>query len=488
MRYQNPILYGDYSDPDVIRVGEDYYMVSSSFTYLPGIPVLHSGDLVHWRLINYVVKSLPSARYGAPAHQCGTWAPSIRYHKGTYYVYVCLPDEGLFAFTTKHPADDWEAHYMMDVTGWIDPCPFWDEDGSAYLLHAFSFSRVGIKSILYLHRMRPDGLEILDSGKMVYDGGAENVTTEGPKMYKRDGAYYILAPAGGVTNGWQLAMRSASPYGPYEVRRVLEQGKTAVNGPHQGGWVDTPFGEDWFIHFQDVGVYGRIPHLQPVRWADGWPVIGDNGAPVSSCKAPKTSHRTEPFIPTSDEFKGELNLAWQWQANPRKEWHEMTDNGLRLFTAQAPSLFEAGQFLSQLMQSFAFEMDVRLTLHPDTDSGCAGVAVMGYTCHYAALFPGEIRLVRGVTETKSRHDPIAVRETVLERLPYAGDTVFLKMRIAGGRVRFFCGEDGKAYRRLSGEAALSRGGWTGARPGIFAMSREPSTGYADFAFCRFANL
>ncbi|MFH1879380.1 MAG: family 43 glycosylhydrolase, partial [Bacillota bacterium] len=144
MRYQNPILYGDYSDPDVIRVGEDYYMVSSSFTYLPGIPVLHSGDLVHWRLINYVVKSLPSARYGAPAHQCGTWAPSIRHHSGTYYVYVCLPDEGLFAFTAKHPADVWEAHYVMDVTGWIDPCPFWDGDGSAYLLHAFSLSRVGV--------------------------------------------------------------------------------------------------------------------------------------------------------------------------------------------------------------------------------------------------------------------------------------------------------------------------------------------------------
>ncbi len=263
-------------------------MVSSSFTYLPGIPVLHSRDLVHWRLINYVVRSLPFARYDTPAHKCGTWAPSIRYHEGLFYVYVCLPDEGLFAYTAANPADLWEAHYCKDVTGWIDPCPFWDDDGSAYLLHAFAASRAGIKSILYLHRMSADGLHILDNGTMVFDGGTENETTEGPKMYKRNGLYYILAPAGGVATGWQLAMRSASPYGPYEVRRVLQQGRSAVNGPHQGGWVDTPYGEDWFIHFQDVGVYGRIPHLQPVRWVDGWPEMGDGGEPCACPRSPQS--------------------------------------------------------------------------------------------------------------------------------------------------------------------------------------------------------
>ena len=485
MQYTNPILKGDYSDPDVIRVGADYYMISSSFTYLPGIPVLHSRDLVHWRLINYVVRSLPFARYAVPVHKCGTWAPSIRYHDELFYVYVCLPDEGLFAYTTANPADPWEAHYVKDVTGWIDPCPFWDTDGSAYLLHAFAGSRAGIKSILYLHRMSADGFTILDNGKLVFDGGLENVTTEGPKMYKRNGLYYIFAPAGGVPHGWQLAMRAASPYGPYEIKRVLQQGETPVNGPHQGGWVDTPSGEDWFIHFQDAGVYGRIPHLQPVRWADGWPVMGSEGEPVPAHEAPQTSETTEPAIPTSDSFDGKLNLAWQWQANPNPAWYRFTDQGLRLYAAQAPSLFAAGQFLSQLMQSFQFTMEVCLTLHADTENTRAGIAVMGYTYHYIALFAGELRLVRGTATEHGRHAPAEVAETVLERSPYTLDTIYLQLRIDNGQARFFFSADGNDYQSIGPSVPLACGGWTGARPGLFALSREPSAGYADFAYCRF---
>ncbi len=485
MQYENPILQGDYSDPDVIRVGEDYYMVSSSFTYLPGIPVLHSTDLVHWRLINHVVRSLPFARYDRPAHQCGTWAPSLRYHNGTYYVYVCLPDEGLLAFTAGHPAQAWEMHYVKDVTGWIDPCPFWDEDGTAYLLHAVAASRIGLKSLLFLHRMRPDGLEILDHGRLVFDGGQENPTTEGPKMYKRNGLYYILAPAGGVVNGWQLALRSAAPYGPYECRRVLSQGSTQINGPHQGGWVDTSFGEDWFVHFQDVGIYGRVPHLQPLRWEDGWPVIGNGGEPVRVYEAPKTRLLCEPDIPTSDPFRGMLSPAWQWQANPRGEWAKFTDQGLRLFAAQAPSLFEAGQFVSQLMQRYAFTMETRLTLRAAQDSDCAGIGVMGYTYHYLALCKGELRLVRGTAQARGRFQPPLAEETVLERQPWAGDTACLQMRIENGFARFAASADGRVYTPVGEDAPLTAGGWTSARPGLFAMSREPSAGYADFAYCRF---
>ena len=487
MQYSNPILQGDYSDPDVIRVGEDYYMISSSFTYLPGIPVLHSTDLVHWRLINYVARSLPFSRYDQPAHQCGTWAPSLRYHEGTFFVYVCLPDEGLLAFTAKHPALEWEPHIVKDVTGWIDPCPFWDEDGCAYLLHAVAASRIGLKSLLFLHRMRPDGLEILDTGTLVFDGGQENPTTEGPKMYKRNGWYYILAPAGGVAGGWQLALRGKTPYGPYEYRRVLAQGATDINGPHQGGWVDTPFGEDWFLHFQDAGVYGRVPHLQPVRWKDGWPLIGRGGEPVRTHEAPKTRMRTEPDIPTSDEFQGRLNLAWQWQANPRSDWAAFTERGLRLFAAQTPSLFEAGQFLSQLMQRFAFTMETRLTLRAAGEDDCAGVGMMGYTYHFLALYPGELRLVRGHAQARGRFLPPLVTETALERLPWADETAFLQLRVENGRVRFAASSDGSVFTPVGESAPMTAGGWTSARPGIFAMSKQASAGYADFAYCRFSD-
>lgn len=350
MQYTNPILKGDYSDPDVIRVGQDYYMIASSFTYLPGIPLLHSRDLVHWRHVNYVVDRLPFARYDRPAHKCGTWAPSIRFHDGLFYVYVCLPDEGLFAYTAKDPLGRWDAHYVQDVCGWIDPCPLFDEDGRAYLLHGFAGSRAGIKNILYLHEMSSDGLRILDEGRMVYDGAAHgDTTTEGPKIYKRDGMYYILCPAGGVKTGYQLALRAESPYGPYARKVVLEQGDTAVNGPHQGGWVDTGRGEDWFIHFQDVEEYGRITHLQPVHWVDGWPEMGVNGQPVRCHAAPTTEiWDEEAAVAMSDNFADGLGLQWQWQANPRMEWYEAAASGVRLHAAPARSLFEAGNFLSQI--------------------------------------------------------------------------------------------------------------------------------------------
>src|SRR5882757_479455 len=124
--------------------------------------------------------------------------------------------------------------------------------------------------------MSPDGTKLLDDGTILIDGHKDDPTLEGPKLYKRLGYYYVFAPAGGVPTGWQVVFRSKNIYGPYERRVVLAQGKTAVNGPHQGAWVQTEEGEDWFLHFQDQGAYGRVVHLEPMHWRDGWPVIGED--------------------------------------------------------------------------------------------------------------------------------------------------------------------------------------------------------------------
>ncbi len=484
MQYTNPILKGDYSDPDVIRVGSDYYMISSSFTYFPGIPLLHSRDLVHWRLINYVAPSLALPGYDAPRHKRGLWAPSLRYHAGLFYVYVCTPDEGLFAYTAEDPRGAWQAHHVKDVTGWIDPCPLWDDDGQAYLLHAFAGSRAGIKSILYLHRMSPDGLEILDTGRMVFDGGAQNETTEGPKFYKHDGLYYILAPAGGVATGWQLAMRSANIYGPYEICRVLEQGDTPVNGPHQGGLIDTPSGQSWFIHFQDVGVYGRIPHLQPVNWVDGWPIMGEGGKPVAQHDVPDTGCVDDGVIPTSDDFTGVTpGLQWQWQANPNPAWYQMQRPGLRLYAAPAPSLFGAGQFLSQLMQAYDFSWTTRVTASFAHAGDRAGLAMIGYHYAYLALSAGEVVLMHGHAVEKSLRVPEVVTETRAWGLPWKADTAYLRMRVREGVATFFVSADGEDYIQIGEPFELTCGGWTGARPGIFCANfAGESGGYADFAF------
>ncbi len=468
MRYTNPILMADYSDPDVIRVGEDFYMVSSSFTYIPGIPVLHSRDLVHWELIGYAADHLPFPRYERPAHRCGTWAPSLRWRNGMFYVYVCLPDEGLLAYTTEDPAGKWECHYVRDVTGWIDPCPLFDDDGQVWLIHAEAASRAGIGNILFLHRMTSDGFRVQDKGRIVYDGNAHGDTTvEGPKMYKRDGTYWILCPAGGVKNGYQLALRSDRIEGPYERRVVLSQGKSRTNGPHQGGLVDDGHGREWFIHFQDKDAYGRVTHLQPVDWSDGWPVMGRRGTPVMGGQSDLAPVPLE--IAASDDFGKGIGLQWQWQANPRPAWYRALKPGLRLYAFPAENLFRAGNFLSQLMHYRDFDMDVPIRMHGQ-EGDSAGVGIMGYSYYAISLGMGRVTLRSGTAQEISRWVPERVNETVLAQIAWTQDTISFRMRIRNGNVSFFFGEGPHSLRPMGMEYPIACGGWTSARPGIFAMN------------------
>ena len=229
----------------------------------------------------------------------------------------------------------------------IDPCPLWDDDGQVYLVHAFAGSRAGIKSIIVINKLNKEGTKVIDEGKLVYDGHEKDPTIEGPKLYKRNGYYYIFAPAGGVSTGWQLVLRSKNIYGPYERRVVMDQGNTNVNGPHQGAWVTTQTGEDWFLHFQDKGVYGRVVHLEPMKWKNNWPVIGDwlkmemEKASLYWCIK---SQMLEKHIllrllrKAMSSMAKTLGLQWQWMANPQPYWY-FTDPAkgvLRLFSTEMP--------------------------------------------------------------------------------------------------------------------------------------------------------
>ena len=322
--YRNPILYADYSDPDVIRVGDDFYLVASSFNAAPGLPILHSRDLVNWTIIGHALQRQPPFDvFSKPQHGNGVWAPAIRYHNQTFYIFYPDPDYGIYMIKAKDPAGPWSEPLLIKAAkGWIDPCPFWDDDGKAYLVSAFARSRAGIKSILVVSRMNEEGTKLLDDGVLVFDGHEQDPTVEGPKLYKRNGYYYIFAPAGGVETGWQLALRSKNIYGPYERRVVLAQGKTTINGPHQGAWVETQSGESWFIHFQDKGAYGRVVHLQPMKWVNDWPVMGADGEPVMTHRKPNVG-RTYPITTPadSDEFsEHRIQMQWQWSANPESNW------------------------------------------------------------------------------------------------------------------------------------------------------------------------
>ncbi len=339
--YQNPVLYADYSDPDAIRVGDDYYMIASSFTNVPGIPVLHSRDLVNWRVINYVLDRLPEYRYINPQHGSGVWAPAIRYYEGEYFVFFPMPDEGIYMCRTSNPYGTWSRPLMvMHEAGVIDPCPFWDDDGRLYLVTGVSGARKGYNSVLRLTELDPESFRPVSDTKIIYDGrNTIYETIEGPKVHKKDGYYYIFAPAGGVKGGFQAVLRAERIEGPYEIRVVMRQGKGRTNGPHQGAWVDTVKGQDWFLHFQDVYACGRIVHLQPMRWRDGWPVIGRAvegetwGEPVDVYTKPEAGVR--PYGPCepehSDEFEKEtLSFMWQWNANPSESWYSLEPQNSRI--------------------------------------------------------------------------------------------------------------------------------------------------------------
>lgn len=323
--YTNPIIFCDYSDPDVIRVGDDYFLVASSFNFTPGLPILMSKNLVDWKLVNYAAENIPVARYQFPQHAQGIWAPSFSYHNGYYYIIVGIPDEGIFVTQAENILGKWSPlKKVLSAKGFIDPFLFWDDDGKAYVYHAYAKSRCGFNSKIGILDFDEKTFRCTGEDRFIFDGTETQPTIEGPKVYKKNGYYYIFAPAGGVTDGWQTVLRSKNPEGPWEERVVLHEGKSEVNGPHQGALVETTFGESWFIHFQERGIFGRITHLEPVQWQNDWPLIGTSvkngivpGEPVKRWKSPKAKKGIisgKTGLKSVRAFDG-VSLDWQWSGN-----------------------------------------------------------------------------------------------------------------------------------------------------------------------------
>ena len=490
--YRNPIILADYSDPDVIRVGEDYYLVASSFNCTPGLPILHSRDLVNWTIVGHALERLPLRRYDEPIHGGGVWAPAIREHGGRFYIFFPLVDEGIFVVTAANPAGPWsEVRCVAEGAGLIDPCPLWDDDGRAYLVHAYAFSRTGIKHRLRVCPMAPDGSRLLGEGKVVFDDPARYPGMEGPKFLKKDGYYYILAPAGGVSGGWQTALRSRDIYGPYEDKIVLEQGGSAVNGPHQGALVDTPSGEWWFVHFSDAGPYGRIVHLQPARWEGGWPLMGEDrdgngiGEPVLRHAKPNVGRQYPAAIPqTSDEFEGQrLGLQWQWHANGRAEWYSLSARPGRLrLNAQAAEggdFAQAGNLLCQKFPARAFVAETRVEMDTTRGEVQAGLIVTGGEHAALILQPAE----------QGAKLSLRVNGAEVFSRALAGRGARLGVEVLdGGLCRFAYAEgDGAALQAVGPEFQVVKGKWIGAKVGLFCLtSAKRADGHADFEYFRFS--
>jgi beta-xylosidase len=462
--YRNPILKSDYSDPDAIRVGDDFYLVASDFHFM-GMQVLHSKDLVNWRVINQIYPRLTiDPKYdNMKAYGEGTWAPSIRYHDGEFYVFVCTPQDGLFMWHTKDPAGKWsDTVTVKAVAHWEDPCPLWDDDGQAYLVHSLK----GAGPII-VNKMSPDGTRLLDDGVKVYEGK----TAEGPKFYKRGGWYYISLPEGGVATGWQTVLRSKNVYGPYERREVLPAGS-----PHQGGIVELASGEAWFLSFKSSGFLGRIVYMQPVTWGDdGWPVFGDHGQPVDRWKKPSVA-ATQPIErpQMSDEFDAsELSTIWQWNHNPVDDHWSLSERPgwLRLKALPAAPLSSARNTLTQKLWDDHGTIDVHLDASRMTDGQRAGFTFMS---------GNKFGWVGVEQENGSRH--IAWDGGEGPALASSNE-VWLRGSYDGDEAHLFYSLDGKNFTDTGVTFTLRFAFWKGARIGVFSYGADG--GAADFDYIRY---
>jgi len=475
--YANPILLGDYSDPDVIRVGKKYYMVCSEFHFM-GMPVLESEDLVNWKIISQVYRKLDFDGYGNMSkYGEGSWAPAIRHHNGTFYIYFCSPNEGLFVATSTNPTGPWDTQLIKKVSGWEDPCPLWDDEtNTAWLGH----SKLGGGPII-IHQMSLDGMQLLDDGVTVYNGNV----AEGTKLYKHNGLFCICIPEGGVSTGWQTIMFSRKINGLYgKPHRILEQGSTQINGPHQGGLVDTPDGQWWFFHFQSHDPQGRVVHLQPVDWSDTYPIIGmdyDNngiGEPVAAWTKPNTGINVEAYAPQSNDDFTSTQLGWQWvfNHNPVDDHWSLTEKPgwLTIMPMKASSLRDSRNQIIQKMMGYMSQATTLLDFSELATGERAGLQFSG--SNYRGI---GIRMFHGAAhiyiDTEGGYSDIKVLDKGIQK-------VWLRIIIDGinNQHQFLYSLDGNIY--IKAERVFDTGSrdWKGPHIGFFSYASDEGTGKAHF--------
>lgn len=506
--YKNPIILCDYSDPDVIRTGDDYFMVASSFNFTPGLPILASKNLVNWKLVNYAAENIPIARYAYPQNAQGIWAPSFSFHNGIYYIIVGIPDEGIYITQTENILDKWSPlKQIVAAKGFIDPFLFWDDDGKAYVYHAYAKSRCGFNSKIGVLDFDPGTGRCVGEDHIVYDGTIENPTIEGPKVYKRNGFYYIFAPAGGVAEGWQSVLRSRSPEGPWESRVVLHQGNTDINGPHQGAWVETPFGENWFIHFQERGIYGRVTHLEPMVWKNDWPLMGSSvnngiipGEPVLKYRSPqaKGAKIFNGLVTKSVRAFDGAGLSWQWSGNHTDafaknagvqnediESFRLNVMNVSSYSEKAvPVLWNSANVLTRKICYDNFYFKAKADLSELPIGGRTGLVFMGDEYASVAVERGKAGFFLVYIKSQNTKLTDVIREeSEIQRIPLVlepdNQSIRFKMDFIpfseySGAVQFIV-KAGKVFHQLKWKSdffATENAHWVGGRFGLYAIGNE----------------
>ncbi|WP_163713612.1 glycoside hydrolase family 43 protein [Mangrovibacterium lignilyticum] len=479
--YTNPVIPADFPDPDVIRVDDTYYMVSTTMWVFPGVTVLQSKDLVNWEYCSNAVPRFDfSPCYnldGCNRYGHGQWATSIKYNNGKFYLLFITLDEGGFICSADKAEGPWEI--KMLPKGFYDPGLFFDDDDRVYVAHGYGTIRITELNHEFT-AIGPDSL--------VFTGDIRG-GLEGMHVYKINDFYYLYGTYGGV-DGIQVALRSKNIYGPYEQKVVLEERTPGVNfGVHQGALIETQSGEWWTMLFVDNGPFGRMPNLQPVSWVDGWPMVGLDGKAVVTYRKPKVGNEYPvKDFPRSDEFdENTLGMQWGWNHNPDSTQWSLTEHPgvLRLKTAKVVTgLLEARNNLTQRPfthydQSIPSVATTKIEVANMKEGDVAGLGIFQEAYAFIAVkqVAGEKQLVM-----------VNKGETIASVPLNEASTVYLRT-IASNKTKLATFEysyDNQSFDQLGNELtmAFSLKMFTGNKFCLFNYATKELGGYVDFDWFR----
>lgn len=512
--YHNPILQGFYPDPSVTRVGDDYYLVTSTFGYFPGIPVFHSKDLVNWTQIGNAIDRPDQLDFKRLGLSRGVFAPTIQFKDGLFYILnTCVDCGGNFLMTAKDPAGPWSNPiWLPELEGGIDPALFFDDDGRAWIVNngaPVGKPRYDGHRAIWIQELDLGSLATTGKRTVIADGGVDiakrPVWIEGPHILKKDGWYYLVAAEGGTEQGHsEVVFRSKSVLGPYvpgpvnpilTQRDLPERRRNPITSSGHAQLVETQKG-DWWATFLSVRPYagnffntGRETLLMPVSWAGGWPRITRPGEVIPYTHArPKLPRQPAPRLATNgplnirDEFDGDvLPPYWMMLRNPRSLWYILEDGKLTL-TARHVGLGDNANpsFLARRQQNIAASAETVVRFVPRHDGDRAGLAVLQNDNYWASVAVGQEGGLRVVTlEWRHGADQPATGLPVASRpLNIApGAPVYLRVAAKGADYSFaYATTPGRwiALGKIDGTTLSTQtaGGFIGAVMGPYARSGE----------------
>lgn len=495
--FTNPVLWSDCPDPDLIRVGDDYYLVTTTMHLMPGAPIMHSKDLVNWEIVSYIFDRLEETPYysmeGGTVYGRGQWATSLRYKDGRFFAYFTpndQPPKGWVYSTTDPKTEKWELYSTLPH--FHDASFFFDDNGKAYMVYGTGMIR----------ELKPDLTGVLDGGldmQLFERDSEENALLEGSRMIKKDGRYYLLMiswPAGGIRR--EVCYRADRIEGPYEKKVILETPFGGLGaGVAQGTIFDTPEGDWYGFIFQDRDGLGRCPMLMPCTWTDGWPMLGDENGKVPERMRKPVQDQPVKGITRSDDFKSDkLGLHWQWNHNPVDEAWSLTDRRgyLRLKTnVVSESIYTARNTLTQRMEGPQSSASVLIDLSGMKEGDVAGFSAFNSDSAVLGVEMKDGVRTLVLTEESVRLHPrnkevLDVKKNVIAEVPLKKDRIWLRIdadfRPGDTRdmAKFWYSLDGKEWTRI-GDDYRMRFDWQrffmGTKFAIFNYATQEAGGYVD---------